>query len=835
MSQALQAVSSISGTITQPSEIFAVANGVDDTYGLTVGGFPATRIDSVSAVHRTDWQGRQLLYSTARNNQMPYSEDISHWPASAAYTKTATTDQFHSTGPVYWEYARLTSTASSPISINTFATLTADTVVSWTIALRASTPFPANRVDIGIYDNQGTGFGDVGPTTYEILEGPANYQTRSGGRLRFGNLSTTEDSLILITRAMTAGQQARPIFYINTVDGTAAIGDAVRVARAMVSYNGPAEQGAYILTAGAPVTVTDYTLSGTSIVFGEVPVAGAVLDWDGEGKSLVSGPELTYIGGAGAAIQAPEELAITDADAHLPVPIIVGDTIDHNAFGDSPTTDFYYKIWVFPPRTEIRNPPLNTNLPFRIWNAYPSPANNTLIAIIATDDDGVSLDIAPGAQWSALETKQINLQLSSTAGAEVDAKFEFDFTVGKGLYEFVASLFSSLELVPENDVTETWEWRTDIRKAWSQAEQRASIRSIGPRRLIEFGVVFTSDDDIRMQNAKLATQLAGTVQVPYYQYSAYINQTADVGADTVFFDAAQTDLREGETVVVMSREGEITPYDILSLTPTSATFNRQIATPIAKGSIIVPQFPSIATGNITQQRYLRNASSVKFSFRADSPRVSLVRPGTEIELTTFNDIPVLDMHPLVDGTISDEYDAGLQVSDSGVGIAHRYQSWKHYETSMPREFLVRRRLKPEEMDWWRLFGETIDGSRVRFYMPTWRADVLLVGDQPVEGASSFVVKGSDYSSEYFPYETYKQLSFTQPDGTLWYASVIQVTSNFDGNGNDQIQIDRPFTAASAAFTQVGFLLGCRLEDDKFVFQHKYLDSVVSINVRSADR
>ena len=37
----------------------------------------------------------------------------------------------------------------------------------------------------------------------------------------------------------------------------------------------------YIFTDAAPVTLTDYTLAGTTVNLAQVPATGALLDWSG--------------------------------------------------------------------------------------------------------------------------------------------------------------------------------------------------------------------------------------------------------------------------------------------------------------------------------------------------------------------------------------------------------------------------------------------------------------------------------------------------------------------------------------------------------------------------
>jgi hypothetical protein len=73
------------------NQVFAVGDGVTTSAQLvrTLGGFvePVYDFNGTPQVYRVDWQGTQLLYSTARTNRLLQTEDL----ANAAWTKTRST------------------------------------------------------------------------------------------------------------------------------------------------------------------------------------------------------------------------------------------------------------------------------------------------------------------------------------------------------------------------------------------------------------------------------------------------------------------------------------------------------------------------------------------------------------------------------------------------------------------------------------------------------------------------------------------------------------------------------------------------------------------------
>lgn len=251
-----------------------------DRHGNPIGAGKVKRLD---AIHRTDWQGRQLLYPTARTNWIKQSETLSTspWITNVAGSVSAVDAgvTMANGGPGYWKIGRLVASAGGWEQQLAGYTPAVGDVITLTFAARGyltNTHFAA-----GIYTANAWGVGGVGSA--QILSGPGTIAIYAGsGLYQLSNLTTSDDTLVQIQRTLNssdlgAGPRA---FYYPASPGDTTLNIANLLTRVMMSID-VEPQGAYIKTGAATATVTDYTLSGSTVNFGELPAVGADYDWTG--------------------------------------------------------------------------------------------------------------------------------------------------------------------------------------------------------------------------------------------------------------------------------------------------------------------------------------------------------------------------------------------------------------------------------------------------------------------------------------------------------------------------------------------------------------------------
>lgn len=222
------------------------------------------KLKNVSAIHRTDWRGRVLLTSSARKNYAWATEAMAAAPYSfnlgGSGSVTPTANYALGADGVSFTATRLVfdiGTGSggagdlAQISQQGHA-LTVGASMDTSVYLRTNSGSNANMMLVGV----GTTPIQITVTSsWQRFDFP---QAVVGGsfvfRLRLrGNESTALHADILAW-GLQVNDGALPKPYVKNTSSS------------------------------SDLTITDYTLTGPSVSFGEAPVTGAVCDWDGKAK-----------------------------------------------------------------------------------------------------------------------------------------------------------------------------------------------------------------------------------------------------------------------------------------------------------------------------------------------------------------------------------------------------------------------------------------------------------------------------------------------------------------------------------------------------------------------
>lgn len=499
--------------------------------------------------------------------------------------------------------------------------------------------------------------------------------------------------------------------------------------------------------------------------------------------------------------------------------------------GGSYLYDYYYRIWVTPSLIVAQNPVVGQPIPFDIWNAYPQPVSNSLVSITGTGLSGLSLDIAPGDIWKAIETKTVNLTITPAAPIEIDAEYTFTFDEGVGLFYFQASIADFVQMVPDPPVVERWSWLTDVIPARDGSEQRIALRS-SPRRSIQYSFLLESEIERQRQYNRWYKSLASRIVLPFYQYSTRITAASTAGTSKLFFDPDRTDLRNGEFALV---------YDNL----TEAGYLVKINTLEADGAIVdSPLSFSAGTSMVISPAFVcrledrtglrMNQITGDITVQAESLTVRplFARPESSATVQTFDSLPVLDRRPIADGFTPETFDVNYEVIDGETGISELFSAWDHPAVRTARKYTIRRLQDPNEMDWWRDFLDEVRGQQNPFLQPTWFADLTLASS-PSPGDAAITINQTDYVSLYFPYNTYKRLQIETANGIIW-RSVLDATDNGDGTATLQLSAAFGANPEDVDIDCISFLNLTRLQSDTVTITHGAIRTEIELATRTID-
>ena len=251
---------------------------------------------NVSAIYRNDWQGNQLLYPTARTNYGLYTVNIGGTGWASINGTTGTTGV---TGPDG-------STNASLVSDNNNAGVGTHAINNSPSAL------PAGFVCVSAFfkytNDQYAGIqrqSDNYSATFDIQHGATAGQYGSGvtstGISPAPNGYFRAWTVFSYPTGITDGFNLCVGYGYDNLSGVGngstfnAFGYQVEVVDSATATPSP-----YFPNSGAsPLTLTDYTLSGTTVTFAQDPLATAKTTWYGTG---VSAPDLVTPCGVGSLI-----------------------------------------------------------------------------------------------------------------------------------------------------------------------------------------------------------------------------------------------------------------------------------------------------------------------------------------------------------------------------------------------------------------------------------------------------------------------------------------------------------------------------------------------------
>jgi len=550
-----------------------------------------------------------------------------------------------------------------------------------------------------------------------------------------------------------------------------------------------------------------------------------------------------FIGTTGAVVAAvpstyvtaslfPDDETGSDTGA---VPDVAVPSLPSNAVGEDRfyLGDVYYRIWCVPNFMRPQNPELNTDIPFTIWNAYPVPPVNTMNSIGGSGQAGLTLDLSAPRDFDAIEELEVNLQITDSAPVDISATYLFNFDYGTGTFLFETSIADWIKIQPEQPVVETWEWLSDVIGGWDSTEQRISVRR-QPRRRIEYSILLEDDIARQREYARWYSRLAGSIVIPFYQYSTKINQTSVITDTKIYFNPDRTDMRDGELVVIYrgsSDESFLLRLD--EVESDGATLASPLTVDIDVGDIVAPAF-SCRLDNQTGPQMTSVSGQLRVHASVTEFRESFDRPESTAVITEYDSLPVMDRIPLARNSAAEVFDINPTIFDTGSGIHDQRSAWLHAFIGGMRQFTIPRRRDPAEMDYWRDFLTALVGMREPFLLPTFRKDLFLA-QTPNPGDYLLQIEGANYGSQYWPHDTYKRLQFWNSSGEIIYRKVDAV-ADLPG-GITQITLNDPLPLSfnwAENFT-ISFLNKVRLASDEVQLSHFEMYTILEIAVRTTDQ
>lgn len=494
--------------------------------------------------------------------------------------------------------------------------------------------------------------------------------------------------------------------------------------------------------------------------------------------------------------------------------------------------DFHFRLWITPSIVQLTNPPLDVNIPFKIWNT--GEQNETIVAINVNGSSVLSFDIAPGDILSFFELREANFQIGP-GEPSIDATVTIETDTLEGILEVLATISETFNLIPDVPVTEEWEFKTNILKNYRGDEQRIALRD-NPRLKQEFDVEIIDARQRREQFILLRKNITVQTIIAFYQYASRINGDTLISGSRFYFDPARTNTRVGEFMAVVNTTTEeviLGRVDIIH--SDGVTMNVVAENDILHSQqtwIAIPCFMCLVEdGSGLTMSTVTGTLSIKASSFSDP---DLVRPDSTRTFTTFDGVPLLNRRPVPSAEESFAY--RRQVMDNETGARDISSRDKHPQISGGRQFLVQREGDPEEMDFWRSFFYHIKGAQKSFLMSTYFPDLTFASGQlPLsDGTSTFIVNEGEVKTLLTDFDGFSRFELEYSNKETSQHKIVSSTQNEDGTMTLSFTPAIPVGTVYRSPIKISYLMRMRATD-RIAWSHYANYSEVSFGIFSTDQ
>ena len=399
-----------------------------------------------------------------------------------------------------------------------------------------------------------------------------------------------------------------------------------------------------------------------------------------------------------------------------------------------------------------------------------------------------------------------------------------------GLFIGAIPVSAIAEILPENPIIETWDWKTDILTSLDAHEEHRIGLRISPRISLGYSALVFNEEERQQNYRKLFSEIQSMKMVPYFQYAAPLTETAISAQNRIYFNMALCDARVGNMVLIYdSSLRRFAGYQISILMTDGVFLNTDLTEDHAKGSFVVPAHESyIQDGSGFAMK--NTNGQVDFATILSGTQLLFTRPDAAPTIITFNGLPVFSKRSIVNGSVDEKFAMENKIIDNDVGV-FEVVKYRGYPMVIGKvDFKINRYDEPGVMDYWRGLFDLIKGQRGSFYIPTWREDFVLA-EEP-DDTDQIIMIDNGWKTTYEGKAEFSSIQFMATDGSILYRSITD--SEIDGD-NLVLTIDSPLTDLPKWRTtsiKCSFLLLSRLNDDKVELQHFSRTTNLSLSTRT---
>lgn len=368
-------------------------------------------------------------------------------------------------------------------------------------------------------------------------------------------------------------------------------------------------------------------------------------------------------------------------------------------------------------------------------------------------------------------------------------------------------------LIPNANISETWEWKTDVLRTINGTESRFSLR---PRPRVSLTASFgpLTQEQLREYQDAALTNIQGVLYIPLWQYASQLTQSSSAGVSRVYFDPVRVPVADGGRIFLINpRQRLVETHEVTTTEADGATLATTIANDVGTGWVVCLGMRGYIPDNDSTFDIFQITGTYEVSFvSTEEPAVQ--RQNAASAVATHNSLPVLERKILAGSATSLGFNK--EILDYG-GTRFLRSAELTTILSGRRVCLMDRVLSTTDMDYWREFLDTVKGAWKPFYISTYMQDLT------ASGTPSTTITFNEDTPE-SDNETFSNIEIEIDDGTV----TRHTLSNKSGSTYD---ISPSF--AGGTITRISYLFKVRMSDN-IGFEHGNLRSSVSFEITTTE-
>lgn len=384
--------------------------------------------------------------------------------------------------------------------------------------------------------------------------------------------------------------------------------------------------------------------------------------------------------------------------------------------------DWYYRIHIRPNPLSLGFLLAAQDRTVEVWNAHFD--ERTLQAISEQDTDGMSLaGPVPPADWQPLQSIDYTASFETSGPPTIEAAYTFEWEQGEDVTLRITGQRVALFAFPHNwraPWRERLAWLTDIQTGRDGTEQAVGLRGV-PRRELEQDVLAANHDATILDRGLFAWQ-ARVYAVPVASDGERLAAALDAGSQ--FLPLADTTLQDyhaGGLAMLATGPDLAEAVEIDTVQPGGLTLKNPTQTGWPALARVWPvRLARLARAQAVDQ-VTAGVRRARLRWQCVDPSEATATPGA----VSYRGEDVLLERPNRVATVSAAYERLTEIIDGATG------PWAvddPPDASIQRdrfEYLLRDRAAVRAWREWLYYRA---GRRVPFWVPTWQADLEMVGD-----------------------------------------------------------------------------------------------------------